>query len=315
MTRTTAIGLLALSCSRQPSWFSRCPEPGPPGRKRRRPRSENGTLSLRFPEPGSAVLTNKLTGRSYALSAEPFVLLARDRREPASGDGRGFRPGRAANVSPALLRFATTELAAGEARRSRRFRARGRRLVCAQTCVRSSTGSERSSSFTTPPSMMSVSSRMRSPQGPEPRLSRRPGVLGHGVADRRGGDPGRPVTPDALPGRLGRSWRILDEQDHGRRGVVSGGIEEAFGATSRSYRANRVDFATFYFDWLCHEQLRAAPVRNPGQLRGPEAAPEMYGLQFDIYNSDAGLVESQGRISRSSRPASTGGSRWPAAYR
>ena len=36
---------------------------------------KNGTLSLRFPEPGSAILTNKLTGRSYALSAEPFVLL------------------------------------------------------------------------------------------------------------------------------------------------------------------------------------------------------------------------------------------------
>ena len=75
MKHTTAIGLLALSLF-APSFFVQSLA----GDRAARPRSataaiENGTLSLRFPEPGSAVLTNKLTGRSYALSAEPFVLL------------------------------------------------------------------------------------------------------------------------------------------------------------------------------------------------------------------------------------------------
>jgi hypothetical protein len=75
MKHTTAIGLVVLSLS-VPSFFVQSLS----GARAARPRAaaatlENGTLSLRFPEPGSAVLTNKLTGRSYALSAEPFVLL------------------------------------------------------------------------------------------------------------------------------------------------------------------------------------------------------------------------------------------------
>jgi alpha-L-fucosidase len=33
----------------------------------------------------------------------------------------------------------------------------------------------------------------------------------------------------------------------------SGRIEEAFGRYNQVIRANRVDFATFYFDWPCHQ--------------------------------------------------------------
>ena len=75
MKRTTAIGLMALSLL-APSFLVQSLSGARPARPRAATAAlENGTLSLRFPEPGSAVLTNKLTGRSYALSAEPFVLL------------------------------------------------------------------------------------------------------------------------------------------------------------------------------------------------------------------------------------------------
>ncbi len=74
MNHTTAIGLMALSLFATFFFVQSLP-----GARAARPQAataaiENATLSLRFPEPGSAVLTNKLTGRSYALNAEPFVL-------------------------------------------------------------------------------------------------------------------------------------------------------------------------------------------------------------------------------------------------
>jgi hypothetical protein len=75
MKHTTAIGLMALFLF-APSFFVQSLAGARPARPRAATAAlENGTLSLRLPEPGSAVLTNKLTGRSHALSAEPFVLL------------------------------------------------------------------------------------------------------------------------------------------------------------------------------------------------------------------------------------------------
>jgi len=75
---------------------------------------------------------------------------------------------------------------------------------------------------------------------------------------------------------------------------VAGRIEEAFGRYILDIRANRVDFSTFYFDWLCHDNsgpLESEVLANFAALRRLKS---LYGLQFDIYNSDAGLVESQG---------------------
>ena len=66
---------------------------------------ENGTLALRFSETGLSVLTNKLTGKSYALSAEPFVLqveIGGIRFRAAAGD---FLLIKTENSSPASLRF------------------------------------------------------------------------------------------------------------------------------------------------------------------------------------------------------------------
>src|SRR5208283_5379491 len=50
---------------------------------------------------------------------------------------------------------------------------------------------------------------------------------------------------------------------------------------------------TFYFDWLCHDNsgpLESEILMNFAALK---RLKELYGLQLDIYNSDAGLVEAQ----------------------
>jgi hypothetical protein len=71
-------------------------------------------------------------------------------------------------------------------------------------------------------------------------------------------------------------------------------IEAAFGRYIQDIRVNRVDFTTLYFDWLCHDNsgpLESEILANFAVLK---KLRELYSFQFDIYNSDAGLVESQG---------------------
>ena len=74
----------------------------------------------------------------------------------------------------------------------------------------------------------------------------------------------------------------------------AGKIEAAFGRYIQDIRANRVDFATFYFDWLCHDNSGPRESEVLANFAALRRLKELYGLQFDIYNSDAGLVESQG---------------------
>ncbi len=96
--------------------------------------------------------------------------------------------------------------------------------------------------------------------------------------------------PDFLI-KPGESWTSktmsFGVSEHGR-------IAEAFGRYILRIRANRVDFTTLYFDWLCHDNsgpLESEILANFSVLKKMK---ELYGLQFDIYNSDAGLVESMG---------------------
>ncbi|MFC2158322.1 hypothetical protein ACFLT9_10845 [Acidobacteriota bacterium] len=73
-----------------------------------------------------------------------------------------------------------------------------------------------------------------------------------------------------------------------------GGIKSAFGRYIQRIRANRVDFASLYFDWLCHDNsgpLESEILANFAVLKRMK---DLFGLQFGIYNSDAGLVESMG---------------------
>jgi len=78
-------------------------------------------------------------------------------------------------------------------------------------------------------------------------------------------------------------------------GVAKAGhVEEAFGRYIQAIRANRVDFATFYFDWLCHDNSGPRESEVLANFAALRRLKDLYGLQFDIYNSDAGLLESQG---------------------
>ncbi|HOW84587.1 MAG TPA: hypothetical protein P5119_04445 [Candidatus Aminicenantes bacterium] len=73
-----------------------------------------------------------------------------------------------------------------------------------------------------------------------------------------------------------------------------GRVEEAFGRYIQDIRANRADFTTFYFDWLCHDNSGPRESEVSANFAALRRLKELYGLRFDIYNSDAGLVESQG---------------------
>lgn len=71
----------------------------------------------------------------------------------------------------------------------------------------------------------------------------------------------------------------------------AGRARDAFGRYIQEIRANRVDFATFYFDWLCHDNFGPLESEILMNFAALKKLKELYGLQFDIYNSDAGLVE------------------------
>ena len=73
-----------------------------------------------------------------------------------------------------------------------------------------------------------------------------------------------------------------------------GKVQEAFGRYIQDIRANRVNFTTLYFDWLCHDNSGPLESEILANFAVLSKMKELYGLQFDIYNSDAGLVESMG---------------------
>ncbi|MCK7478393.1 MAG: hypothetical protein M0C28_14065 [Candidatus Moduliflexus flocculans] len=131
-------------------------------------------------------------------------------------------------------------------------------------------------------------------KGGESGLPGRAALLGPGVADRRGGRARRAPRSWPFPrGEVppGGTWT---SKTSGFGVSAAGRIEEAFGRYIQEIRANRVDFATFYFDWLCHDNSGPRESEVLANFAALRRLKELYGLQFDIYNSDAGLVESQG---------------------
>ena len=295
MRHTTAIGLLVLAVSAPSSFLQPLS-----GARAARPRAataalENGTLSLRFPEPGSAVLTNKLTGRSYALSAEPFVLLleiAGNRFRAAAGDSLLVE---AENVSPTLLRFRYDGVG-------------GRRGLAVFV------------DYELAERAWYVRKRVTVSNGLGEVVVVHDATVDD-VGLQQGAFPAKAQNPVFLEGQVfwGMEWPIAEAaiQDGRFRlthfpaaAVAPGGswtskttgfgvsasdrIEEAFGRYIQVIRANRVDFATFYFDWLCHDNSGPLESEILANFAALKRLREMYGLQFDIYNSDAGLVESQG---------------------
>ncbi len=295
MKHRTAIGLLVLSLSASSILVQSLS-----GARAVEPRAttaalENGTLSLRFPEPGSAVLTNKLTGRSFALSAEPFVLLleiAGNRFRAAAGDSL---PAETQNVSPNLLRL--------------RYDGVGGRRGLA-VFVDYELGEQ----------AWYMRKRVTVSNGLGEVVIVHDATIDD-VGLQQGAFPAKTQNPMFLDGQVfwGMEWPIAEAAVRDGRfrlthfpaaAVAPGGswtskttglgvsapdrIEEAFGRYIQVIRANRVDFATFYFDWLCHDNSGPLESEILANFAALKRLREMYGLQFDIYNSDAGLVESQG---------------------
>jgi hypothetical protein len=258
-------------------------------------RIENANLSLRFPEPGSSVLTNKLTGKSYTLSAEPFVFLLEISGCRSQATAADFILIKTENPSPASLRF--------------NYGGSGSLKGLA---VEVDYELEEKASY--------ARKRLTVLNGLKEAV-----VINDATVDDVGFReipfPAKAENPVFLDGQIfwGMEWPIAESELRDGRlrlthfpavsvspgeswtskttgfGVSeSGRIEEAFGRYIQAIRANRVDFATFYFDWLCHDNsgpLESEILDNFAALQKLRA---LYGLQFDIYNSDAGLVESQG---------------------
>jgi len=81
-----------------------------------------------------------------------------------------------------------------------------------------------------------------------------------------------------------------------------GQADSAFGRYLHEIRANRAAFTTLYFDWLCHDNSGPLESEILANFAALKKMKELYGLQFDIYNSDAGLVESMGTYFPQYRP-------------
>jgi hypothetical protein len=256
---------------------------------------ENRALALDLAGPGRFRLTNKLSGKSYDVSAAPFELLLETGGRTAPATGADFALKTVARPSAEAMKvlYEGTGAAAG-------LRAEIEYLLPADSWY--------------------VRKRLTLVNGgKDPVVVRDATVEAFRVETIP--FPEKIENPVFLDGQLfwGMEWPIAAAALRDGRlalthfpgaslppggawtskacgfGVSAPGrIEEAFGRYIQDIRANRVDFATFYFDWLCHDNSgprESEVLANFAALRRLKA---LYGLQFDIYNSDAGLVESQG---------------------
>jgi len=263
----------------------------------------NGSLSLVFEEPGKFLLTNAMSGRNFRISGKSFELaieLEGTRRRLGAED--------------------LTMVAADKKSSSL--------LILSFTGQRDLEGLEVQVIYSLKDDAWYVRKSLRIKNG----LSRPLTILDVTVdeVNIKGVEtPEEPDNPVFLEGQLfwGMEWPIADVRasenglslihypavslDPGRSWtskIVGFGvsrpdeIEAAFGKYIQAIRVNHVDFTTLYFDWLCHDNsgpLESEILANFAVLK---KLRELYGFQFDIYNSDAGLVESQGTYFPEYRP-------------
>jgi hypothetical protein len=256
---------------------------------------ENSSLSLTISGPDAIRLANKLSGKSYEISAAPFGLLLETGGRKAVVTAADFGPPTVSRPSAEILRlhydglgqwtgvgvkveYRLTDAAWYVRKRLTVINGRKEPLIVHDATV----------------------DTFQIKNTPFPEKADNPvfldGQLFWGmewpIAEAAGRN-GR-IALTHFPGATippGGSWT---SKTCGLGVSAAGRIEEAFGRYILDIRANRVDFATFYFDWLCHDNsgpLESEVLANFAALRRLKS---LYGLQFDIYNSDAGLVESQG---------------------
>jgi len=256
---------------------------------------ENDALSLTMTGPDRFRLTNKLSGRYYDVLAAPFEFLLESGGRTIVATSSEFIRAAADKPSADLLR------------------------VCYEG-ARDLAGLAVEAEYRLAPGSWYVRKRLRVlNEGSGPVVVRDATVDAFRIESVP--LPVKAENPVFLDGQLfwGLEWPIAEAAVRGARltlchfpaaevppggawtsktsgfGVSAAGrIEEAFGRYIQDIRANRVDFATFYFDWLCHDNSGPRESEVLANFAALRRLKELYGLQFDIYNSDAGLVESQG---------------------
>ncbi len=256
---------------------------------------ENEVLSLQTDGSDRLRLTNKLTGKSFGIAAAPFALILEIGGRTFPARPSDFAPASVVKPSPDLLRV--------------RFEGQG-----------DLAGLAVEAEYRLAPRSWYVRKLLRVING---RTG--PVVVRDATVDSFRIEnvplPEKADNPVFLDGQLfwGLEWPIAEAAVRDGRialghypavEVPSGGtwtskisgfgvsaagrIEPAFGRYIQEIRANRVDFATFYFDWLCHDNSGPRESEVLANFAALRRLKELYGLRFDIYNSDAGLVESQG---------------------
>jgi hypothetical protein len=256
---------------------------------------QNEILSLQTDGSDRLRLTNKLTGKSFDIAAAPFEFLLEIGGRTFSADLSDFAPASVVRPSPDLLRVrfeGQGDLAGLAVEAEYRLAPRSWYVRKLLRVINGRTG----------PIVVrdATVDAFRIENVPLPEKADNPvfldGQLFWGlewpiaeaaVRDGRlalGHFPAAEVPP-------GGTWT---SKTSGFGVSPAGRAEEAFGRYIQEIRANRVDFATFYFDWLCHDNSGPRESEVLANFAALRRLKELYGLQFDIYNSDAGLVESQG---------------------
>ena len=291
------LSVLASSIGASPKSMPRAPAAPPAGQAGPRavPALENAALALEIAGPGSLRLSNKLSGKSYDISAAAFELLV-------------DAPGRAAVVTAADFASASAARPAADVLRLR-YEGTGPWAGLAVEVE-----------YRLPADAWYVRKRLIVVNGRRDPLAVRDATV-DAFLIKDVPFPEKVDNPVFLDGQVfwGMEWPIAEVAPRGGRlalthfpgaavppggtwtsktcgfGVSAAGrIEEAFGRYIRDIRANRVDFTTFYFDWLCHDNSGPRESEVLANFAALRRLKELYGLQLDIYNSDAGLVESQG---------------------
>ncbi|NTU51827.1 MAG: hypothetical protein HGA94_05240, partial [Candidatus Aminicenantes bacterium] len=256
---------------------------------------QNEVLSLQTDGSNRLRLTNKLTGKSFDMAAAPFELLLEIEGRTRPAGSSDFAHASVVRPSPDLLRV--------------RFEGQG-----------DLAGLAVEAEYRLAPRSWYVRKLLRVINGRNGPIVVRDATV-DAIRIENVPLPEKALNPVFLDGQLfwGLEWPIAEAVVRDGRfalghypaaEVPSGGtwtsktsgfgvsaagrIEEAFGRYIQEIRANRVDFATFYFDWLCHDNSGPRESEVLANFAALRRLKELYGLQFDIYNSDAGLVESQG---------------------
>jgi hypothetical protein len=256
---------------------------------------QNEALSFQTTGSDRIRLTNKLTGRSFDIAAVPFEFLLEIAGRTVSANASDFGPASSGKPSPDTLLV--------------RYKGKG-----------DLAGLSVEAEYRLPPRSWYVRKLLRVING---RTG--PVVVRDATVDSFRIEniplPEKAENPVFLSGQLfwGLEWPIAEAAVRDGRfalghypaaevppggtwtsktsgfGVSAAGrAEESFGRYIQDIRANRVDFATFYFDWLCHDNSGPRESEVLANFAALRRLRELYGLRFDIYNSDAGLVESQG---------------------